>query len=92
MKTDDSKLLFKKYYSLKNKLIKITLKNGESYKCVITGYYYGGHHYINKWSICEIDEKTNYIADESFFFDDFEIYHTNIKQVYFYDDNTKITL
>lgn len=92
MKIDTSRLLFEKYYSLKNKILKMKLKNGESYKCVITGYYYGSYHHINKWSICEIEDKVNYISDESFFFDDFDISHPDIKEVYFYEDNSSILL
>lgn len=90
MKTDTSKILFESYDLLRNKLIKITLKNGESYKCVITGYYYGTHFYIEKWSICEIEEKVNFISDESFFFDDFDIYHTDIAEIYFYENNSTL--
>lgn len=90
MKIDTSKILFETYDILSNKLIKITLKNGEYYRCVITGYYYGSFHFIEKWSIHEIDEKINFISDESFFFDDVEIRHIDIKSTYFYENNSTL--
>ena len=92
MNTDLSEVFFNKYFDLKNPVIRLTLNNGSEIEGKINAYFYGDENskdpYILKWQIVDKDEK-NIIGLDGF--SDWIgkiIAQKDIKEVYFFEDNS----
>ncbi len=89
MKTDKSKILYDKLDVVRNKKIKIHLKNEEIKTGIIIGFFHGDTEYVERWIFQETEDATNeallYNAEESEI-----IKHKDILEVFFFDDNSQI--
>lgn len=94
MNTDFSKLLYDKYFSLKNRNIVILLKNGRLIKGVIFGFYRGDEDsdepYIIKWHIIKNNTGRTPCIDPFGFIPGELINQSDIAEVYFLFDNSSL--
>ena len=90
---DTSYQLYKKYFSLKNRAIEISLVNNTKIKGVIAGFYHNENDndlFIDSWYI--ITENVHHYNTISTFVKGQNINHQDIKSILFYEDNTTLQL
>lgn len=55
METDKSRILYEQLDRLHDLKVRITLRNGQQYCGVFTGFYHGSHHFVERWDFHEVD-------------------------------------
>jgi len=84
--------LYKKYFALSNRHIRVKLKNDSIINGKIIGFFHGNEDnnepYISKWHIIEQSEKIGY--DYLGFLVGYIISQNEIERVYFYEDQSEM--
>jgi hypothetical protein len=95
MKSDLSKYLHDVYPKLNNKLVRFTLKDGQELNGVITGFFYNNkknmHQLIYSWQVTPKDNKINFASDPFGYANGKMILHKNVVEIFFFDNNNKVT-
>lgn len=92
MKTDFSRLLYDKYFSITNRNIEVKMKNGVIIQGIIVGFIKGDEYscdpYITKWHIVDTSDERSRGIDIFGFPSGTYIKHNDIVQVKFCQDNS----
>jgi len=91
METDASKQLYRKYYGLTNRKIKITLKDGKCIEGVIAGFFRGyaesNETFITQWHIVDGTQVIEITDNSPGIF----VKQNEIAEVYFEEDHSTMT-